>query len=42
MPHSWAAAEFIGLVRGMLLDEDDGWLLVDSGAPDAWFAPVRR
>jgi hypothetical protein len=41
MPHSWAAAEMIGLVRGMLLDEDEGWLVVNAGAPDAWFEPGK-
>jgi hypothetical protein len=39
MPHSWAAAEMVSLVRDMLLSEDDGWLVVNSGAPDGWFEP---
>jgi hypothetical protein len=37
MPHSWAAAELISLLRDMLLAENDGVLEVNSGAPDAWF-----
>ncbi len=39
MPHSWAAAEMISLLRDMLLSEDGGWLVVNAGAPDSWFDP---
>jgi hypothetical protein len=42
MPHSWAAAELISLLRDMVLAEEDGWLLVGDGVPDAWLAPGRR
>lgn len=42
MPHSWAAAELISLLRDMLISEDEGWLVVNSGAPDAWFRPGSR
>jgi hypothetical protein len=42
MPHSWAAAELISLARDMLLSEQDGRLLVNSGAPDAWLAPGQH
>jgi hypothetical protein len=41
MPHSWASAELVSLVRDMLLTEDDGWLVVNSGAPDTWFEPGK-
>jgi hypothetical protein len=39
MPHSWAAAELISLLRDMLLAEQDGTLVVNGGAPDAWLSP---
>jgi hypothetical protein len=39
MPHSWAAAEMISLLRDMLLSEEDGWLAINTAAPDSWFEP---
>jgi hypothetical protein len=39
MPHSWAAAELISLLRDMIVAEQDGALLVNSGAPDSWLLP---
>ncbi len=34
MPHSWAAAELISLLRDLVIAEQDGWLQVNSGIPD--------
>jgi hypothetical protein len=42
MPHSWAAAELISLLRDMLVTEQDGALLVNSGAPDSWLLPGKH
>jgi hypothetical protein len=36
MPHSWAAAEYISLVRDMVLTEDGGALVVNGGTPESW------
>jgi hypothetical protein len=36
MPHSWAAAELVSVLRDMLLNEQDGVLVVNSGTPEAW------
>jgi hypothetical protein len=36
MPHSWAAAELISLLRDMVVSEQDGLVQVSSGTPDAW------
>jgi hypothetical protein len=35
--HGWAAAEFLNLVRDILVREDRGRLLLASGVPAAWF-----
>jgi len=35
--HGWAAAEFLNLVRDMLVREERGQLLLLSGAPENWF-----
>jgi hypothetical protein len=32
----------IALLRDIVLSEEDGWLLVDDGAPDAWLDTGRR
>jgi hypothetical protein len=42
MPHSWAAAELISLLRDMLVTEQDGAVLVNSGAPDSWLLPGKH
>lgn len=42
MPHSWAAAELVSLVRDMVISEQDGWLQVNSGIPDSWLEPGKR
>jgi hypothetical protein len=42
MPHSWAAAELISLLRDLVLAEQDGVLLVNPGTPDSWLDPGRR
>jgi hypothetical protein len=39
MPHSWAAAELISLLRDMVLTEQNGALLVNGGAPAGWLDP---
>jgi hypothetical protein len=36
MPHSWAAAELISLLRDLVIAEQDGWLQVNPGIPDNW------
>lgn len=38
MPHCWAAADFVILLRNMLLREEDGELLLASGTPRKWLA----
>lgn len=35
--HGWAAAEFLNIVRDLLVREEQGHLLLLSGAPEAWF-----
>jgi hypothetical protein len=42
MPHSWAAAELISLLRDMIVAEQDGALLVNSGTPDSWLLPGKH
>src|SRR5439155_21786892 len=42
MPHSWAAAELLSLLRDMLLTEQDGELVVNSGPPDDWLDPGKH
>jgi hypothetical protein len=42
MPHSWAAAEFICLLRDLVIAEQDGWLQVNSGIPDSWLEPGKH
>jgi hypothetical protein len=42
MPHSWAAAELISLLRDMVVAEQDGVLFVNSGTPDAWLLPGKH
>jgi hypothetical protein len=42
MPHSWAAAELISLLRDMIVSEQDGTLLVNSGTPDSWLLPGKH
>ncbi len=37
IPHCWVAADFINLVRGMILHEKDDQLLIFPGVPDWWF-----
>jgi hypothetical protein len=36
MPHSWAAAELISLLRDMVVSEQDGVIQVNGGTPDSW------
>src|SRR5262249_20813163 len=36
MPHAWASAELVNLVRDMLLYEDGDTLVVGAGVPAAW------
>ena len=42
MPHSWAAAELISLLRDLVITEQDGWLQVNSGIPDSWLEPGKH
>jgi hypothetical protein len=42
MPHSWAAAELISLLRDLVIAEDDGWLQVNPGLPDSWLEPGKH
>jgi hypothetical protein len=42
MPHSWAAAELISLLRDMLVSEQEGVLLVNLGAPPSWLDPGKH
>jgi len=42
MPHSWAAAELVSLLRDMVVSEQDGVLLVDPGTPDSWLEPGKQ
>ena len=42
MPHSWAAAELISLLRDLVIAEQDGVLLVNSGTPDSWLDPGKH
>ncbi len=35
--HGWAAAEFLNLVRDLLVREEGGQLLLLSGTPESWF-----
>ena len=35
--HGWAAAEFLNLIRDVLVREESGQLLLLSGAPENWF-----
>ena len=37
MPHAWAAASYVTLIREMLISENEGGLELFSGAPDWWF-----
>jgi hypothetical protein len=39
MPHSWAAAEMISLLRDMVVSEQDGVLLINLGTPPGWLEP---
>jgi hypothetical protein len=36
MPHAWASAELVNLVRDMLLFEDGDLLVVGAGVPESW------
>jgi hypothetical protein len=38
MPHAWAAADLVTLVREMLVTERDDSLVLFSGAADGWFS----
>jgi hypothetical protein len=42
MPHSWAAAELISLLRDLVISEQDGVLLVNPGTPDTWLDPGKH
>ena len=42
MPHSWAAAELVSLLRDMVLTEQDGVLVVNGGTPADWLDPGKR
>ncbi len=42
MPHSWAAAELISLLRDLVVAEQDGWLQVNSGIPDSWLETSKH
>ena len=42
MPHSWAAAELVSLLRDLVVSEQDGVLLVNSGTPDSWLDPGKH
>ena len=42
MPHSWAAAELISLLRDLVVAEHDGWLDVNPGIPDNWLEPGKH
>jgi hypothetical protein len=42
MPHSWAAAELISLLRDLVIAEQDGWLQVNPGIPDSWLEPGKH
>ncbi len=35
--HGWAAAEFLNLIRDLMVREEGGQLLLLSGAPESWF-----
>jgi hypothetical protein len=41
MPHAWAAASYVTLVREMLISERDDTLELLSGVPDWWLADGR-
>jgi hypothetical protein len=36
MPHTWAGSDLINAVRGMLVREDGGQLVLLAGAPESW------
>ena len=38
MPHNWAAAEFIRLVRNLIVWEEDGHIHLLRGLPESWLA----
>ncbi len=40
--HGWAAAEFVGLVRDMLVREQGDALMLGAGIPRHWFKPNMR
>ena len=42
MPHSWAAAELISLLRDLVVSEQDGVLLVNPGTPESWLDPGKH
>jgi hypothetical protein len=42
MPHAWAAADLVTLLREMLLNERDGSLVLFSGAADWWLSEGRE
>jgi hypothetical protein len=42
MPHNWASAEFVRLVRHLLVFEVGDGLQVLPGVPDAWLRPGDR
>jgi hypothetical protein len=42
MPHNWASAEFIRLVRHLLILERGDALHLFEGLPKAWLAPGKR
>lgn len=42
VPHGWACAEYVSLVRDMLVREEDGAILLASGVPERWFDNGRQ
>ena len=41
-PHGWWAAEYVALLRAMLVREEGDGLVLGSALPPAWLAPGRR
>ncbi len=42
MPHTWISAEYVSVVRNMLLFEDEKTLTIGKGLPAEWFKPGDR
>ena len=42
MPHAWAAADLVTLIREMLITEQDDALVLFAGAGDWWFSEGRE